>query len=154
MIRQAVKEQEHSCGILLEHLTSCGTRRPEFHSIQARVYCENPSDNFKPSPGLLQLVKFPEHDWLRIDSWVETGSQISPFYDPLACKIIVVGPSREIAVDRMCAVLAECTIAGPPNNIEYLRAVVDSDDFRLGGALTTFLDAFKYTPQYEAPHRL
>lgn len=120
------------------------------HAIQARVYCENPSASFAPSPGLLQRVSFPENDWLRIDNWVTTGTNVPPFYDPLACKIIVKGKNRQEAVDRLITALGQCQLWGPPNNVQYLRAIAESETFKVGNALTTYLDNFKFTPRYVA----
>ncbi|KAI0739997.1 urea carboxylase [Daedaleopsis nitida] len=117
------------------------------HAIEVRVYCENPSAQFKPCPGILQYVDLPSHDWLRVDSWVETGTTITPYFDPLACKLIVTGPDRAEAIERLCTVLARTKVHGPPNNIQYLRAICESDVFRAGSATTAFLETFAFTPR-------
>ncbi|KAI0808367.1 urea carboxylase [Fomes fomentarius] len=115
------------------------------HAIEVRVYCENPSAQFKPCPGTLQWVEFPEARWLRVDSWVETGTTVTPYFDPLACKLIVTGSTRGEAIERLCEALKKTKIYGSPNNISYLQAIVESDVFRAGNATTTFLDTFAYT---------
>ncbi|KAK7030457.1 hypothetical protein VNI00_014042 [Paramarasmius palmivorus] len=119
------------------------------HAIEVRVYSENPFQNFKPCPGVLQAVDLKEgkYDWLRVDTWVSTGTTISPFFDPLIAKLIVVGKDRNEAIGRLRQVLREVQIHGPPNNSQYLQAVVDSEAFEAGRVTTQFLDTFKFTPQ-------
>ncbi|KAI0759541.1 urea carboxylase [Trametes elegans] len=117
------------------------------HALEVRVYCENPAAQFKPCPGVLQLVDIPEHDWLRVESWVETGTTITPYFDPLACKLVVTGSTRSEAIGRLSQVLGEAKIYGPPNNIQYLRAICESEAFKGGAATTTFLDTFPFTPR-------
>jgi urea carboxylase len=69
--------------------------QPQGHSIEARIYAEDANKNFQPSSGLLTFVKFPES--IRCDSWIETGTEVSPFYDPLLAKLIVWGRNRDEA---------------------------------------------------------
>lgn len=122
--------------------------RPEgIHAIQARVYCENPAANFQPSPGVLQRVVFPTREWLRVDTWVETGTTVTPFFDPLVAKIIVSAPSRAEAIARLDEILSQTKVFGPPNNVAYLRAICASETFKSGDATTRFLDTFEFTPQ-------
>ena len=118
-------------------------------SIQARVYCENPSTDFKPVPGVLQHVSFPQPlpEWLRVDTWVKTGTTVTPFYDSLVAKIVTRGSTRDEAVSRMRKALHECKIWGPPNNVAYLDAVLESEVFKDGAAATRFLDTFTFTPR-------
>ncbi|OAX34102.1 hypothetical protein K503DRAFT_699315 [Rhizopogon vinicolor AM-OR11-026] len=117
------------------------------HAIEARVYCENPSEGFKPSPGILQLVELPEEEWLRVDSWVSTGTEVTPYFDPLICKLIVTGSTREQAVSRMARVLKACKVFGPPNNLAYLASICESNIFKQGKATTRFLDSFDFSPR-------
>ncbi|OJT05232.1 hypothetical protein TRAPUB_3970 [Trametes pubescens] len=117
------------------------------HAIEVRVYCENPAAQFKPSPGVLQQVEIPEYEWLRVESWVESGTTITPYFDPLACKLIVTGSDRSQAITRLAQVLGEVKIYGPPNNLQYLRAICESEIFKAGSATTTFLDTFMFTPK-------
>ncbi|KAL0571378.1 hypothetical protein V5O48_010583 [Marasmius crinis-equi] len=119
------------------------------HAIEVRVYSENPFENFKPCPGTLQFVDLREdagYDWLRVESWVSTGTSISPYFDPLICKLIVRGDTRAEAISRLRQVLDEVKIHGPPNNLEYLKAVVDTKVFCDGRGTTQFLDTFQFTP--------
>ncbi|KAG7087251.1 hypothetical protein E1B28_013232 [Marasmius oreades] len=119
------------------------------HAIEARVYSENPFEEFKPCPGLLQFVDLREqagYDWLRVESWVSTGTSISPFFDPLICKLIVYGSTREEALSRLDYILNEVKVHGPPNNLEYLKYVVKSEVFRSGRGTTQFLNTVDFTP--------
>ncbi|CCM00309.1 uncharacterized protein FIBRA_02339 [Fibroporia radiculosa] len=115
------------------------------HSIEARIYCENPAAQFKPSPGVLQKVEFLRADWLRLENWVENGTTITPFFDPLICKMIVTAPTRPEAIHRLHRALEGSQIYGPPNNMSYLRAICESEAFRAGNSTTAFLDTFVYT---------
>lgn len=119
-------------------------------AIQTRVYCENPTANFKPTPGVLQHVQFPSPmpRWLRVDTWVQTGTTVTPFYDPLVAKIVSVGKTRGEALARIMDALQQCKIWGPPNNMAYLRAVCADEVFRAGRATTAFLSSFEFTPRY------
>ncbi|KAF9466663.1 allophanate hydrolase subunit 2-domain-containing protein [Collybia nuda] len=119
------------------------------HAIEGRVYAENPSQGFVPTPGLLQLVDLnsTHFDWLRVDSWVSTGLLVTPYFDALLCKLIVIGRTREEAILRFQWALEVCKIYGPPNNIEYLSAIANDGIFRAGNATTRFLGSFTYTPR-------
>ncbi|KAF5349974.1 hypothetical protein D9756_009200 [Leucocoprinus leucothites] len=116
------------------------------HAIEGRVYAENPAEEFIPCPGLLQNVRLEENlEWLRVDTWVSTGMQITPHFDPLLAKIIVYGRTREEAISRFTKSLENCQVHGPPNNMEYLQAIMLSSEYR-AGQTTTFLDKFHYAP--------
>ncbi|KAF4002168.1 Biotin carboxylase C-terminal domain family protein [Saccharomyces cerevisiae] len=79
-------------------------------SMEARLYAENPLKNFRPSPGLLVDVKFP--DWARVDTWVKKGTNISPEYDPTLAKIIVHGKDRDDAISKLNQALEETKVYG------------------------------------------
>ncbi|OSD02241.1 urea carboxylase [Trametes coccinea BRFM310] len=150
MILQGIAKRDELNGGVLAHPSfdqSPYAKAPERHAIEVRVYCENPAAQFKPCPGILQRVDIPEHDWLRVESWVETGTTITPYFDPLACKLIVTGSDRTEAIARLSQTLSEAKIFGPPNNIQYLRAICESDTYKAGAATTTFLDTFTFTPK-------
>lgn len=84
MLLQAEKELEGEGGLSQTKLLSYQRDHPIGHSIEVRVYAENPAKDFVPSPGLLQNVTFPSGKGIRIDTWVETGTQVSPqFGKPL-----------------------------------------------------------------------
>ncbi|MEJ2438359.1 MAG: urea carboxylase [Gammaproteobacteria bacterium] len=119
---------------------------PQGHAIQARVYAEDPNKNFQPCAGLLTDVSFPQHDKLRIDHWVSTGIEISPFFDPMLAKIIVHDDTREQARQQLDQVLAQTSLYGIETNIPYVRAVLNTAEFSEGRVITRFLNNFSYQP--------
>ena len=133
MVRQAAGEMDSLAGY---------KARPRGASIQVRLYSEDPGKNFQPSTGLLTDVHFPPG--ARVETWVERGSEISPFYDPLLAKIIVRGASRAEALERMTAALRETRIHGLETNLEYLRQIVSSPEFREGKMTTRTLGSLPY----------
>ncbi|KAG6875088.1 hypothetical protein C0992_005252, partial [Termitomyces sp. T32_za158] len=82
-----------------------------------------------------------------IEIQISTGLTITPFFDGLLCKVIVTGQTREEALTRFAQALDICKVYGPPNNLQYLKAIVDSDKFRDGNYTTSFLDNFVFTPR-------
>lgn len=152
MIRQGVAQHDSDAGGLppgeLDQARyMVAPNQKPLHAIEARIYCENPAAQFKPSPGVLQFVELMKAEWLRVESWVETGTTITPYFDPLACKLIVTAPTRSAAINRLLVALQDSKIYGPPNNVTYLRAICESDAFRAGNATTTFLDTFTFIPR-------
>ncbi len=115
------------------------------HSIQVRLYAEDPIKNFQPSAGLLTYVKFDDN--ARNETWVETGSNVSSFYDPMIAKIIVTSESRESAIQAMTETLAKTKVAGIETNLEYLQNIVDGDVFKAGTQTTRFLNSFEWKTQ-------
>ena len=111
-------------------------------SIQVRVYAEDPGRNFQPGAGLLTEVVFPES--ARTETWIERGTEVTAFYDPLLAKIIVRGESREDAIAKMRLALNETSIGGIETNLEYLRQICASNSFERGGVTTRFLSGFTY----------
>jgi urea carboxylase len=114
------------------------------HSIQARVYAENPRLDFRPSAGVLTQVLFPAPADARVDTWVERGSEVSPFYDPLVAKVIVTGRDRAEALSALSRALADTRLYGIETNLEFLRAVAASPDFTAGRMTTRLLGGFSY----------
>lgn len=113
-------------------------------SIEVRIYAENPLRNFAPSPGTLTEVYFPPN--ARIDTWVETGTEVSAHYDPMIAKLIVHGKDRVAAIAAMSRALSETRLAGISTNLDYLRQVVASAGFAAGEVSTRYLDSFNYRP--------
>lgn len=113
-------------------------------SIEVRIYAENPLRNFAPSPGTLTEVYFPPN--ARIDTWVETGTEVSALYDPMIAKLIVHGKDRASAIAAMSRALSETRLSGISTNLDYLRQVVASAGFAAGEVSTRYLDHFHYRP--------
>jgi 3-methylcrotonyl-CoA carboxylase alpha subunit len=112
----------------------------EGHAIEARIYAENPDKGFLPSIGTLRHLHTPEAAEFsiptgreggvtRIDSGVRQGDAISPFYDPMVAKLIVWAPTREDALARMSAALAEYQVVGLTTNVAFLKRLVESQAF-------------------------
>ncbi|MFT4047089.1 MAG: acetyl/propionyl/methylcrotonyl-CoA carboxylase subunit alpha [Solimonas sp.] len=103
------------------------------HSIEVRLYAEEPEKGFLPSIGRLTHFRTPPaSDYVRIDSGVDEGDSVSPHYDPMLAKLIVWDETRERAIERMLRALGEFEIAGVGNNIAFLSRLVDHAEFRQG----------------------
>jgi len=113
-------------------------------SMQVRLYAEDPGKDFQPAAGVLTEVLFP--DDVRIETWVERGSEVPPFYDPMVAKIIVKGRDRAEALEKMQQVLANTRVAGIETNLGYLAQVVRDAVFMEGRQTTRYLNAFHYRP--------
>ena len=114
------------------------------HAVEARLYAEDPDSGFLPSTGTLTRVRFPGTARFaagspRIDSGVETGSEISVFYDPMIAKVIAYGPDRAAAIDGLVAALDGCVVDGVKTNRAFLARLVDHPAFRSGEIDTGFL---------------
>src|SRR5882757_1485641 len=121
------------------------TIKPRGASIEARVYAEDPAQNFQPSPGKLTLVKFPGPDLARVETWIESGATITPFYDPMIAKIIVSGKNRAEALQKLDTALAASSIDGTETNLRYLREIAKSPEFVSGKITTASLATFSFT---------
>ncbi|MCC7039305.1 MAG: acetyl/propionyl/methylcrotonyl-CoA carboxylase subunit alpha [Burkholderiales bacterium] len=100
------------------------------HALEARIYAEDPSRGFLPSTGRLVHLALPgESAHVRIDSGVEEGDEITPWYDPMIAKLIVWDETRPRALARMREALAACRIVGVTSNVEFLGRVVTSASF-------------------------
>lgn len=118
--------------------------QPQGSAIQVRIYAEDANKNFQPSSGVLTEVHFPT--LARIDTWVEKGSDVSPFYDPLIAKVLVHATTRDAAVKAMQSALHDTRLSGIETNLEYLRQVLSDTVFSAGEQITRYLNSFKYYP--------
>jgi len=120
--------------------------KPSGHSIQARVYAEDPGRDFQPSPGLLTAASFPAADGkaLRIDTWVEAGCEIPPYFDPMIAKVITWSPSREDARVALDAALGDTLLYGVETNRDYLRQILAFTPFASGNPWTRCLEGLSY----------
>ena len=117
---------------------------PQGHAIQARVYAEDPNHHFRPSSGILTDVSFPS--WTRCDGWVAAGTEVSPYYDPLLCKVMVHANKREEAVTKLGRALDESRLSGLETNLRYLRAICSWQAFQSGGVAMRDMADFIYQP--------
>jgi urea carboxylase len=122
------------------------TLEPSGHAIQARLYAEDPGRDFQPSPGLLTAVAFPPADGkaLRIDTWVEAGCEIPPYFDPMIAKLITWAPSREEASNALDQALAGTQLYGVECNRDYLRQILSDAPFASGKPWTRCLENLVY----------
>src|SRR5690606_17177153 len=117
---------------------------PKGAAIDVRLYAEDPVRDSQPSPGVLTDVVFAAS--ARIDTWVSTGTEVSPYYDPMIAKIIVYGNDRADAIAKMRLALNETRAAGIATNLDYLRQIIASDFFGAGEVTTNKLASFNYLP--------
>ncbi|MBM6442815.1 MULTISPECIES: urea carboxylase [Pseudomonas] len=120
--------------------------RPEGHAIQARLYAEDPGRDFQPSPGLLTAVNFPAANGiqLRIDTWVEAGCEIPPYFDPMIAKVISWAPTREQARADLHQALGDSLLYGVETNRDYLRQILLDAPFASGQPWTRCLEGLVY----------
>ncbi|KAF2807168.1 uncharacterized protein BDZ99DRAFT_489641 [Mytilinidion resinicola] len=110
-------------------------------AIEARIYAENPDMNFIPDSGLLLHLKTPKvTPTVRVDAGFVAGDEVSSHYDPMIAKLIVQGPTREAALQKLHSALEEYEIAGPITNIEFLKKVCVSPDFIAGNVETGYIE--------------
>ncbi|MBN8942349.1 MAG: acetyl/propionyl/methylcrotonyl-CoA carboxylase subunit alpha [Rhizobiales bacterium] len=110
------------------------------HAVEARLYAEDPEKGFLPSTGTLHTLRFGDGEGARVDTGVEQGAEVSPFYDPMIAKVIAYGETRDEALDRLGAVLGETVVAGPRTNLAFLKALTEAPGFRSGHFDTGFID--------------
>jgi len=133
-----VREQlKIACGEQL-HQTGRAARRG--HAIEIRLNAEDPSRGFAPAPGVIDRFRPPLGPGIRLDTPVEEGSVISPYYDSLIAKLIVWDEDRNSAIERSLRALGELELRGVPTTREAALEIVASDAFRSGQYSTSFLD--------------
>ncbi|RBO84204.1 urea carboxylase [Nocardia puris] len=106
-------------------------------AVEARVYAEDPGHDYRPSAGLVTAAEFPAD--ARVDTWVATGTEVSPYYDPLLAKVITSGPTRDAAFAGLADALAATTIHGVHTNTAQLRAIATNPTVAAAGHVTTTL---------------
>ncbi len=138
LVEWMVREADGSLPNLSEYV-----HRPRGHSIQARIYAEDPARGFQPSSGLLTEVSLPEDT--RVECWVEAGVEVSPFYDPMLAKLIVHGATREEARQKLARALAKTRLGGIETNVRYLQELVDDPTFVRGKLTTRYLGSLGFS---------
>ena len=115
--------------------------RENGHAFESRLYAENPDQNFAPSIGTLTTLRLPETT-ARIDSGVEEGQAITPFYDPMIAKVITHGATRAEALGAMRTAMAQTRVAGLETNAAFLHALAAAPEFIKGNVSTRFIDDY------------
>jgi 3-methylcrotonyl-CoA carboxylase alpha subunit len=110
------------------------------HAVEARLYAEDPTRGFLPSTGRLLMLQLPKGDGLRVDTGVEAGSEVTPYYDPMIAKLIAHGQSRDQALDRLAEALDNTVVVGPRSNAGFLAAICRAEGFRRGDFDTGFIE--------------
>lgn len=111
----------------------CGTVPLKGHAVEARIYAEDPTRDYRPSVGTITAVRFPDADRfpdVRVDGWVQDGTEVTASYDPLLAKVITHADDRDTALTRLGEALAGTELHGIEANIGMLCAAVDHDDVR------------------------
>ncbi|MCU0263404.1 MAG: biotin/lipoyl-binding protein [Candidatus Nanopelagicales bacterium] len=118
------------------------------HAIEVRLYAEDPARGYLPGMGRIECFEADPAPGIRLESGVETGSEVSAFYDPMLAKVIAHGPTREVAAATLATSLEGLRVAGVPTNRESLAAILRSPEFLSGDTTTAFLDE---NPQVAVP---
>ncbi len=122
---------------------SCAERAPFVpfgHAIEFRINAEDPAHGFRPCPGTITRFKMPAGPGVRVDTYVRSGTRISPYYDSLVAKLIVSGQDRSEALARARRALDEFVIEGIETTIAFHKRVLDNDSFKSGDVSTDFLE--------------
>lgn len=120
--------------------------RQRGHSIECRIYAEDPENGFLPSPGKILLVTEPEGPGIRCDSGICSGLEVTPYYDPILSKVIVWAEDREAARKRMISALRDYTILGIATTIGFLADLLGHPEFAAGRTHTHFIE--EHLPQW------
>jgi len=108
------------------------------HAVEARLYAEDPENGFLPSTGRIVALQLPSD--VRVDTGVDTGGEVTPYYDPMIAKLIVHASTREASLKRLATALGRTLIAGPRSNVAFLGALCRAREFREGKVDTGFID--------------
>ena len=109
------------------------------HAIECRINAENPSKQFRPSPGVITDVYFPGGKGVRIDTAVYNGYEIPPYYDSMLAKLIVHAKTRKEAIAKMKSALGEVIITGVDTNVDYQYEIIGHPDYQAGNVDVEFI---------------
>jgi acetyl-CoA carboxylase biotin carboxylase subunit len=128
-----------------EELSMTGRAPRRGHAIEIRLNAEDPEHDFRPSPGRIAAFSPPLGPGVRVDTFVESGSTVPPFYDSLIAKLIVWDTDRPAAIDRAMRALRETVVDGVPTTRDLALEVLASEPFRSGDYSTSTLDELRGT---------
>jgi acetyl/propionyl-CoA carboxylase alpha subunit len=112
------------------------------HALECRVYAEDPAQGFLPSIGTLTTYRIPSGPGVRVEDGVESGSEVTPYYDPMLAKVITWGQDRAEAIRKMERALRDMIVLGVTTNIPYLLAILGEEQFRAGNTTTNYLNEY------------
>jgi acetyl-CoA carboxylase biotin carboxylase subunit len=133
-----VREQLHIAAG--EYLDETGRAARRGHAIEVRLNAEDPSRGFAPSPGVVERFKPPLGPGVRLDTHIEEGAVVPPYYDSLVAKLIVADETRPAAIERALRALSELELRGIATTRDVAAEILASDEFRSGAYSTSFLD--------------
>jgi acetyl-CoA carboxylase biotin carboxylase subunit len=110
------------------------------HSIECRINAEDPFDDFRPSPGRIEMYYSPGGRGVRVDSHAYAGYTIPPYYDSMIGKLITYGKDRREAMDKMSRALSEYMLTGVKTTISFQQAILQDPNFRRGVYSTNFIE--------------
>jgi 3-methylcrotonyl-CoA carboxylase alpha subunit len=121
------------------------------HSMEARIYSEDPYNNFLPGSGKILYLHEPRHresqshpDYdVRIETGVRQGDEVSIFYDPMISKLVCWAPTRDLCIKKMNKALEEYKILGLPNNVKFVNSIINHPEFKKWDFDTNFISKFK-----------
>jgi acetyl-CoA carboxylase biotin carboxylase subunit len=113
------------------------------HAIECRIYAEDPENNFLPSPGTIHFLREPSGRWIRTDSGIYSGYEVTPYYDPILSKLIVWGEDREAARKRMIDALNNYIILGIKSTTCFLARALEHPEFIAGNTDTHFIERLR-----------
>ncbi len=116
---------------------------PTMHAIECRINAEDPYNDFRPSPGRINVLHTPGGHGVRVDSHIYAGYTIPPYYDSMIAKIIAVAQTREEAIDTMSRALSEYVIEGIKTTIPFHQQLMQNENFRKGDFTTKFIESFE-----------
>ena len=110
------------------------------HAVEARIYAEDPENDFLPSPGQINELMFPESEGLRTDTGVDSGDEVSGYYDPMIAKMIATGTDRQEALQQLARGLGQTCLIGLSSNLSFLSRLCQHDAIKDGQMTTSFVD--------------
>jgi acetyl-CoA carboxylase biotin carboxylase subunit len=116
-----------------------GDLKAEGHAIEARLYAEDPANDFLPTTGKILDLQLPSLEGLRIDSGIESEMEVGIHYDPMLAKLVARGEDRDAAIRKLVYALRRSSIQGLRTNRDFLIRLLDHPDFRRGSAHTDFI---------------
>jgi 3-methylcrotonyl-CoA carboxylase alpha subunit len=123
-----------------------GRAAPRGSAIEARICAERPDEGFLPATGTVRAFEVPAIDDVRVDSGIDVGSEVTPYYDSMLAKVVAHGANREEARRKLVAALARTVLSGVDSNLDFLRDVLETEEFRSAEISTRFLEA-RFAPQ-------
>ncbi len=122
---------------------------PRGHSIEVRIYAEDPAQGFLPTPGTVERLRWPTGAWIRVESGIEEGQTIGTSFDSMLGKVVVWAEDRECAIERLRVALEETVILGLGTNQPYLLSLCSDPDVKSGKVYTHWLEQ-TFASRYQA----